>query len=159
MLHLVTPHWSCGEAPVSVVPSFSKRRQLSTRGMHWLVKAVKIAFFPPTWYPKPSPQAGTLFKIQSSFSLGSPDSACCGACCCSLTGPLTLYFLCTAETPPATNFVGKLLLKPLFTICELHVSCNGCPGCNRKICCLVFSTRVGLLTWQFLVSVLIFSLL
>lgn len=61
---LITPHWSCGESLVSVILSFSKRRQLSTGGVHWLVKALRIPSFPITWYPMPPTQAGTLLKTQ-----------------------------------------------------------------------------------------------
>lgn len=148
---LITPHWSCGEAPASVILSFSKRRQLSTGGVHLLAKALKIPSFPPTSYPKLCTQAGTLLKTQA----------------CLLPGQLRLYTPwglllltdwvavswqeqlisvgpCPSISPALQRLHQQLSVweNSSWNLCLQYVSCNGCPGCNRKICCLVVNIHL-----------------
>lgn len=117
---LITPHWSCGEAPVSAIPSFPKRRPFSVGGVHQVVRALTIFSLLPTSCPKTT-YTGRHSSQKSVFLLPGQLRLCCWLSCELAAAarqywPLPLCSLCSAGTPPATFFVRKLLVAPMFTV-------------------------------------------
>lgn len=77
---LITSHWRCGEAPVSAILSFPKRRLFSVRGGHQVVRALTILSLLPACCPKTTYTGRHSFQ-KSVFLLLGQLRLCCQVSC------------------------------------------------------------------------------